>query len=86
MKTLLISLTMALTATALSGTADAASHRNWQGPRTYAGSYAKVHPYRYRNDDTIGGGYYEHRLDAVRFGSQRWWRIYDEQNGGGQHR
>jgi outer membrane protein assembly factor BamE (lipoprotein component of BamABCDE complex) len=37
--------------------------------------------HRYRNDDTIGG-YYEHRLDAVRFGSQRWWYIYDEQRGG----
>jgi hypothetical protein len=46
----------------------------------------RAHPYRYRNDDTIGGGYYEHRLDAVRFGSQRWWKIYDEQNGGGQRR
>ena len=79
MKTLLISLTMTLTATALSGTADAASHRKWHGPHAYAGSY------RYRNDDTIGG-YYEHRLDAVRFGSQRWWKIYDEQNGGSQHR
>ena len=37
--------------------------------------------HRYRNDDTIGG-YYEHRLDAVRFGSQRWWYIYDQQHGG----
>ena len=37
---------------------------------------------RYRDqDDSIGGGYYEHRLDAVRFGSQRWWKIYDEQLG-----
>jgi len=85
MKTLLISITMALAATALSGTADAASHRKWHGPHAYAGSYAKVRAYRYRNDDTIGG-YYEHRLDAVRFGSQRWWKIYDEQNGGSQHR
>jgi len=85
MKTFLIPLTMALTATALSATADAASHRTWHGQHAYAGSYAKVLPYRYRNDDTIGG-YYEHRLDAVRFGSQRWWKIYDEQNGGGQRR
>jgi hypothetical protein len=78
---------MALTATALSGAADAATHRKskWHGPQAYAGSYAKVRPYHYRDDDTIGG-YYEHRLDAVRFGSQRWWKIYDEQNGGSQHR
>ena len=82
MKTLLISLTMALTAaTVLSGTAEAATHRNWHGAHAYAGSYARAHPYRHRNDDTIGGGYYEHRLDAVRFGSQRWWKIYDEQKG-----
>jgi hypothetical protein len=85
MKTLLISLAVALAATALSGVADAASHRKWHGAHAYAGPYAKVRPYQYRNDDTLSG-YYEHRLDAVRFGSQRWWKIYDEQNGGGQHR
>jgi len=85
MKTLLISLAMAMTATALSGAAEAASHRQHRGAHAYADPYVKVRPYRYRNDDTIGG-YYEHRLDAVRFGSQRWWKIYDEQNGGSQHR
>jgi len=37
--------------------------------------------HHYRKDDTLAG-YYEHRLDAVRFGSQRWWHIYDEQHGG----
>jgi hypothetical protein len=37
--------------------------------------------HRYRNDDTLAG-YYEHRLDAVRFGSQRWWYTYDQQHGG----
>jgi len=37
--------------------------------------------HHYRNDDTLAG-YYEHRLDAVRFGSQRWWYIYDQQHGG----
>jgi len=36
-------------------------------PRPYH-HYGVAH--RYRNDDTIAG-YYEHRLDAVRFGSQR---------------
>jgi hypothetical protein len=41
--------------------------------------------HRYRNDDTLAG-YYEHRLDAVRFGSQRWWHIYDKQRGGGRRR
>ena len=43
-------------------------------------SYSRVYGYRDK-DDSIGG-YYEHRLDAVRFGSQRWWKIYDEQQGG----
>jgi len=30
------------------------------------------------------GGYYEHRLEAQRFGSRRWWDIYDEQRGRGR--
>ena len=85
MKTFLISLAIAMTATALCGGAEAANRRQWHGAHAYADPYAKVRPHRYRNDDTIGG-YYEHRLDAVRFGSQRWWKIYDEQSGGGQHR
>ena len=42
--------------------------------------------YGYRDNDDSIGGYYEHRLDAVRFGSQRWWKIYDEQHGGRQRR
>lgn len=36
-------------------------------------------------DDSIAG-YYEHRLEAVRFGSQCWWKIYDEQHGGSNRR
>jgi hypothetical protein len=66
-----------LTLTLVQGSAaDAGSHR--RHVRTY-NHYGMAH--RYRNDDTIGG-YYEHRLDAVRFGSQRWWYIYDQQHGG----
>ena len=56
--------------------ADAGTHR--RHVRNYH-HHGVAH--RYRNDDTIGG-YYEHRLDAVRFGSQRWWYIYDQQRGG----
>ena len=33
--------------------------------------------YGYRDKDDSIGGYYEHRLEAVRFGSQRWWKIYE---------
>jgi hypothetical protein len=28
-----------------------------------------------------GGTYYQHLLDKVPFGSQRWWMIYHEQHG-----
>jgi hypothetical protein len=28
-----------------------------------------------------GGDYYEHLLNKVPFGSQRWWTIYNEQHG-----
>jgi hypothetical protein len=28
-----------------------------------------------------GGNYYQHLLDEVPFGSQRWWSIYHEQHG-----
>ena len=51
----------------------------------YAGKpHSRVYGYRDK-DDSIAG-YYEHRLDAVRFGSQRWWKIYDEQHGGANRR
>ena len=36
-------------------------------------------------DDSIAG-YCEHRLEAVRFGSQCWWKIHDEQHGGSNRR
>jgi hypothetical protein len=54
--------------------ADAGTHR--RHVRAY-----HHHAQHYRKDDTLAG-YYEHRLDAVRFGSQRWWHVYDEQHGG----
>ena len=71
---------------ALAGQADAANYRKkkyaYVGPdRTY-----QPKAYRQRDDDDSASGYYEHRLEAVRFGSQRWWRIYDEHSGGSQHR
>jgi len=68
-----------------SGQADAATYKK---KRVHAGSsgkpYSKV--YGYRDQDDSIGGYYEHRLEAVRFGSQRWWKIYDEQSGGSNRR
>jgi hypothetical protein len=51
----------------------------------YAGNhYSRI--YNHRDKDDSIAGYYEHRLDAVRFGSQRWWKIYDEQHGGSNRR
>jgi hypothetical protein len=72
---------LALTATLCQvSTADAAIHT-----RHFRSHYHFGVSHRYRNDDTLAG-YYEHRLDAVRFGSQRWWHIYDEQHGSGRRR
>jgi len=71
---------------ALVDQADAATYRKkhrWyvQQYRAYAPSVDGL-----RDDDNSASGYYEHRLEAVRFGSQRWWRIFDEHSGGSQHR
>jgi len=63
---------------AQTGAVDAATHRRHIRAYNHHGF-----AHRYRNDDTLAG-YYEHRLDAVCFGSQRWWHIYDEQRGGGR--
>ena len=78
-KLLLPALALAITM-GQAGTADAGPHRR----------HVRAHDphgvaHRYRKDDTLAG-YYEHRLDSVRFGSQRWWFIYDEQHGGGRRR
>jgi len=65
----------------LAAQADAATNKKKQLRSSHYGkSYSRVYGYRDK-DDSIGG-YYEHRLDAVRFGSQRWWKIYEEQQGG----
>ena len=78
---------IALVATvALVNQADAATYRKKkrgyvQQYRAFAPSVARLH-----DDDDAASGYYEHRLEAVRFGSQRWWRIFDEHSGGSQHR
>jgi hypothetical protein len=72
-------------AVGLASTADAGHHHRRHVRAHHAYSYDRPVAHRhYRNDsndDTLGG-YYEHRLEAVRFGSQRWWYIYDEQRGG----
>jgi len=84
MQKLLLPIAIAVATTGLSGAADAATHGKWHRTQAYTSYHRNAQRLR-DNDDSIGG-YYEHRLNAVRFGSQRWWRIYDEQNGGSQHR
>jgi hypothetical protein len=81
MKTLVTSLVALSFAAGLAGHADAATHKKKRLQASHYGKqYSRV--YGYRDPDDSIGGYYEHRLDAVRFGSQRWWKIYDEQQGG----
>jgi hypothetical protein len=52
----------------------------------YAGAVHSRQVTANRDQDDSIGGYYEHRLNAVRFGSQRWWHIYDEMRGGSDRR
>jgi Ni/Co efflux regulator RcnB len=82
MKTLVAAVVALSFVAGLAGQADAAtSTKKKRLHSTHSGKqYYRAHGYR-DPDDSIGG-YYEHRLDAVRFGSQRWWKIYDEQRGG----
>jgi hypothetical protein len=83
----LISGLMALVVSiALITHADAANSRKKK--RAYHQQYRAYAPIvdRERDNDDSATGYYEHRLEAVRFGSRRWWRIFDEHSGGSQHR
>jgi hypothetical protein len=81
MKTILTSLVALSFAAGLAGHADAATYKKKRlQPSHYSKHYGRA--YGYRDPDDSIGGYYEHRLEAVRFGSARWWHIYDEQHGG----
>jgi len=77
-------LTVLVISAALISQADAATYRKKKhvGVQHYRALPAKT--YRQRDNDDDPTGYYEHRLEAVRFGSRRWWSIYDELSGGGQ--
>jgi len=76
MRTVIFPVVVLAFALVQASSADAGTQRRHVRPYHH---YGVAH--RYRRDDTIAG-YYEHRLDAVRFGSQRWWYIYDQQHGG----
>jgi hypothetical protein len=84
-KTIVACLATLAIATGLASYASAETYKKKRLRAPYAGKpYSRAYGYRDR-DDSIAG-YYEHRLDAVRFGSQRWWKIYDEQHGGSNRR
>jgi hypothetical protein len=70
------------------GLASRAGAEPYKKKRLRAPYVGKPHSrlYHHRDQDDSIAGYYEHRLDAVRFGSQRWWKIYDEQQGGSNRR
>jgi hypothetical protein len=79
MKTIVTSLVALAVAAGVAGHAEAATYKK---KRLHSGHHPHYYrSYGYRHPDDSIGGYYEHRLDAVRFGSQRWWKIYDEQRG-----
>jgi hypothetical protein len=82
MKTIVACLGLLALAAGLAAHADAATYKKKK--RLYSSEYSKATNYRDQDDSPYG--YYEHRLESVRFGSRRWWAIFDEQSGGSQHR
>jgi len=81
LKTTLTCLAVLAIAAGLASYASAEASKKKRLRAPYVGKlYSRSYDNRDR-DDSIAG-YYEHRLDAVRFGSQRWWKIYEEQHGG----
>jgi hypothetical protein len=79
MKTIVACLGVLALAAGLVAHADAATYKK---KRLRASAYPKSTTYSDQDDSPYG--YYEHRLESVRFRSRRWWSIYDEQSGGGQ--
>lgn len=65
------------------GHAAAARHKKRQHYENHHSKQYRARPYGYREPRANGSsdGYYEHVLDKVPFGSQRWWTIYFEQHG-----
>jgi hypothetical protein len=83
-KAVLAFLAAALILAGAAADAEAASQTR---KRAHAGQHKKHSPpraYGYRKPASGNGSsdYYEHLLDKVPFGSQRWWQIYEETHGG----
>jgi hypothetical protein len=64
--------------------ADAANQKKQRYSSHYGKQSSPKAAYGYSSPATGNGSsnYYEHVLDKVPFGSQRWWQIYEEQHGG----
>jgi hypothetical protein len=78
MKVFVASLIALCLAAGLAGNADAASRKKHQ----HVNALGKAYRTTARQQPPSGNGdYYEHILEKVPFGSQRWWSIYDEQHG-----
>jgi hypothetical protein len=85
MKIIVTCLVATSFAASLVGGAEAATRRHKKRlySSQYSESYARAYGYGARADRSTGPNspYYEHRLEAVPFGSQRWWSVYEEQRG-----
>ena len=85
MKIIVTSLVALSFAASLAGSAEAATrkHKKRLYSSQYGESYAGAYGYGTRADRSTGPNspYYEHRLEALPFGSQRWWSVYEEQRG-----
>jgi hypothetical protein len=82
MKIIVTSLVALSFAASLAGGAEAATrkHKKRLYSSQYSESYAGVYGYGAQADRS-NSPYYEHRLEALPFGSQRWWSVYEEQRG-----
>ena len=85
MKIIVTSLVALSFAANLAGSAEAATRKHKKRLYTgqYSESYAGAYGYGARADRSTRSHspYYEHRLEALPFGSQRWWSVYEGQRG-----
>jgi hypothetical protein len=83
MKVIFTSLVALSLVAGLWGRADAARHQKKRFHTSHHSQPDRARTYGYRGSAASdnSNGYYEHVLDKVPFGSQRWWSIYFEQHG-----
>ena len=85
MKIIVTSLVVLSFAASLAASAEAATrkHKKRLYSSQYSDSYAGAYGYGARADRSTRSHspYYEHRPEALPFGSQRWWSVYEGQRG-----